>query len=150
MKKWKTEINLWSSMPEGTKVWRCGMLTGWVLQSEPLWEKEYIYVVDDDNAHIIKQWYDDASKLEHLESGSGIWHETTCATVGGIKKHILKGHKYRIKPDELIYYWQWEKLKTDGEITLSNHLSDKHAKSLGYESDGWRKIMSSKRVWNEY
>ena len=150
MKKWKTEIDLWSSMPEGTKVWRYGILTGWKIQSEPLWEKEYIYVVNDDNAEIIKQWYDDFSKIEMYYTGPAEWLPTTYITLIDIRKSIKSGSKYRIKPSEpTYYYYVWERLKY-GAISTSESVSDECAEDRGYPTEGWRKIISSKRAWDEH
>jgi len=144
MKKWADEINLWSSMPDGTKVWfkDIGGDT-WDLISDPIWYQNCTYVVDDENAEIIKQWYDDASKVEYYNVSEERWEQTSCTDASSIRYGLDKGHKYRIRPDEPVYYWQYEKLKLDGEIASTNYMSDEHAKRFGYEASGWRKIEST-------
>jgi len=146
MKKWATEINLWASMPDGTEVWEQTILSEWNLVKEPVWAKHYIYVVADNNAEVIKQWYDDKNKLEYLEE-NGSWTQSK-ASIERIRENLLDDYEYRTKPQE-IYYYIWEKLRLNGEISISNPISDDYAKSSGYENDKWRKVISSKRVWDE-
>ena len=150
MKKWKTEINLWASMPDGTKVWFKDIGGNiWTLISDPTWYQNCTYVVNDNNAEIIKQFHDDASKVEYFNIIEDRWEQTSCKNVGCTRTSIgAVGHKYRIKPED-VYYYIWEKLKMDGGISISNPISDNHAESFGYTSDGWRKIESSKRTWND-
>ena len=149
MKKWKQEIDLWSSMPDGTRVWaRLTEHKSWSLNKYSNWDEETLYVVDDENAEIIKQWYDDKSKIEYSFQNGSSWYGTTCTTIESIRANIQTGHKYRIKPKD-VYYYIWEKLKVDGGISISNPISDNHAESFGYTSDGWRKIESSKRIWDD-
>ena len=44
------------------------------------------------------------------------------------------------------YYYQWEKLYDD-RIATTDHLSDTFVEENEYKKDGWRKIESSKRLW---
>ena len=149
MKKWENEINLWSSMPDGTKVWaRHQNGAEWSCMLHPSWDKNYIYVVDDTNADIIKQWYDDMSKVECYDNNSCTWCKTT-STVKELRHNIVDGLKYRIKSDEPTYYYQWEVKSLDGSIVISSFVTDSYAENYKYKEEGYRKIISSKRIWED-
>ena len=51
--------------------------------------------------------------------------------------------------EEPIYYYRWEKLYRDGRINTSDLVTDEHANICNYKRDGWRKIESSKRTWED-
>jgi len=48
---------------------------------------------------------------------------------------------------EPIYYYQWERLSSKGEILVSNLISDRYAEKNGYREEGWVKRTSTKRTW---
>jgi len=48
-----------------------------------------------------------------------------------------------------IAYYRWERLSSKGKILVSNLVSDKYAERHKYKKDGWIKIESSKRTWDD-
>jgi hypothetical protein len=52
--------------------------------------------------------------------------------------------------EEPTYYYQWEAVSKYREcIILSQYVTDEYAEEHDYVKDGWRKIESSKRTWDE-
>jgi len=58
--------------------------------------------------------------------------------------------QYRVKPEVVapIYYYQWERLMSQDWISCTNYVTDKEAERCNYTEDGYRKIISSKRIWD--
>ena len=50
---------------------------------------------------------------------------------------------------ETISYYRWERLSSKGKILVSDFMTDKYAEEFKYEKEGWRKIESSKRTWED-
>ena len=50
---------------------------------------------------------------------------------------------------EPTYYYQWEILLSTGKVKVSDFMTNKYAEKFKYEKDGWRKIESSKRTWED-
>ena len=55
---------------------------------------------------------------------------------------------YRVAEEEPTYYYKWEKLG-DRCIVVSAFITDEYAKDENFEEEGYRKIESSKRTWEE-
>ena len=49
---------------------------------------------------------------------------------------------------EPTYYYKWEKLQTNDLILTSNLVTDKYAEKHNFKAEGWVKIESSKRTWD--
>ena len=94
----------------------------------------------------VKQYEDaDFIKREFVaitsEDKSLYWNE---ANTAAFKWKFAK----EIEP-EATYYYQWELLK-DGEIFITNHMTDKVAASRNLDSEysRYKRIDSSKRTWD--
>ena len=75
----------------------------------------------------------------------------TARTDGDIHKTMwnLESYTWKIKQDEPTYYYRYERLD-DGMIAQTSLYSDEYAKEYKYtEENGWRKILSSKRTWDD-
>ena len=69
-----------------------------------------------------------------------------------VKKPIFGIHcEYRVKSLEPVYFYQWEKLFDENQIIISNgFITDERAKNSGITKEqGWRKIESSRRTWDD-
>ncbi len=145
----RKEINRWAECPDGTNVWSKNASRGWFL-FEPVdisWLPSCEYVVDDEHA-IYKKAQIDGRNIEVYQ---GEWYDISKCNAAAQNFRLTPADKYyRVKDDDPVYYWQWEKLdREDGCIMVTSPYTDERANYHGYQvNDGWRKIESSKRTWN--
>ena len=142
------EIIRWANSPDGTRVWCKEQYTNhqWILTNNAKWFTTQIYIVNDEYA-----------KLRKAQTDGKIIQTSDELTAGGVQwsdiPNFFPMYKYpvdtfRIKPDEPIYYYQWEILSSDKQrIITSHHITDEYAE-IEYKHEGWRKIESSKRTWD--
>ena len=140
-RKHADEIIRFANSKEGTKVWFSHQFQSWKLTDEPIWSDGSKYIVDDGWAELRKAEAD--GKIIEARLSPDIW-----------SKHIINEEfapsYYRIQPDEIIYYYQWERLEMNNNrlVTSPFYVSDSEAIQLRYKDKGWRKKESSKRTWN--
>ncbi len=140
-----SEIVRWANSPDGTKVWnrhKNSESKFWYLVEEPRWHKDRIYIVNDEYAELRKAEID--GKTIEYNSIGGEWYST--------HKKLNWNYPitdYRIKPDEPIYYWEWEIKEKDGIIRTSLFMTDNYVSETRFVENGWRKVESSKRTWED-
>ena len=146
--KHEKEICRWAKHPTKLKVWNKiyagSPVKQWVLTSSPTWADEWDYIVDDEYAEIRKAYAD--GKTIECRVGIYKWQKLTNPYWD------FKSEEYRVKPDEPTYYYQWERLDMNNDsviIVSSIYLTDLEAVNLKYAEQGWRRIDSSKRTWEE-
>ncbi len=138
------EIKRWADSPDGTKVWKKfnNLDKEWLIAHNPFSESDTIYIVDDGYAKLRKAQID-GKAIEYYHHH--IWVEAL-TDAWNIATDISK---YRIKPDEPIYYYKWETCIKNIIIKTSDSVTDNEATKRGYHRDpNWRKIESSKRTWD--
>ena len=133
--KHKDEIIRWANAKQGTKVWSKLSNKKWLLVNSAQWNPNNIYIIDDEYAELRKASAD--GKIIQYKHGSE-WFDTLTDSW----EIAIDISKYRVKPDELTYYYQWEKL-VGNDISTTNSTSDDLSNS------GWKRVESSKRVWND-
>jgi len=89
------------------------------------------------HSKLIKQWSDGAT-IEFL-SLTNTWE------LSGRNPNWREDEEYRVVP-EVVYYYRYER-EANGCIDISRYMTDEYAEEQGYISNGYRKILSSKRVW---
>ncbi len=146
------EINRWAECPDGTKVWALHKegpdKKGWSLLEHPLWETVTNYIVDDEHSQFRKAQIDGRTILAY----QGGWYNINqCNEATQNFKLSPADEYYKIETNRPTYYWQWEKLdKEEESILITPHYTDRMANKRGYQvNDGWRKIESSKRIWEK-
>ena len=145
----RDEMIRFAKSEDDTAVWyRPKMSTEWLTGLKPLWNKNYIYIVDDDYAKLRKESADTGRPIQVYSILLSIWKTPTYKL--DFSAHI---ESYRLEPKEdhdyvePIAYYQLERLSSKGEILISNLISDKYAEKNGYKEDGWIKITNTKRTW---
>ena len=140
--KHEKEIIHWAKSPEGTKVWVKPLSGEWFKINNVSWDKDITYIVDDEYAELRKAQAD--GKTIEYKPIKGEWEYLE------YPEWNKAPQTYRIKTDEPTYYYQWEKLYPEGRIITSEYLTDETADYDGYKvSEGWRRIESSKRTWED-
>ncbi len=137
------EIQRWSTTPDGTGVWyRYKNDTKWdkLNAAQVGWHDWCIYIVDDEYAELRKAEAD-GKTIQISNRNQTIWSDWSKP---GYSEGVIN---YRIKPED-IYYYQWEQISENQDvIEISNFLNNEVGDLL--KNDGWRKIESSKRTWDE-
>jgi hypothetical protein len=120
-----------------------------LLNGEPSWDNSIEYRIKDGiepkqflkhYKEIIAFW--NGESIEYYNEFLGDWVPKTDPS-------WYINDKYRVK-EKPIYYYQWEKLSNDYEcISLSSYITDECAAKNHYVEDRWRKIESSRRIWEE-
>ncbi len=151
----KAEIIRWANCPAGTEVWtrhKNSESKFWYLVSSANWNEDRFYIVNDDYASVRKMFTDGKSIEAKILWGNkdDKWSEYTTDDSGNING-FYNGTKmiFRIKPDEPVYYWEWELKEKDGIIRKSIFMTDKYVSGTRFVENGWRKVKSSKRTWEE-
>ncbi len=142
------QIKRWADCPDGTKVWIKNNTEGWTLLETPMWLPDEVYVVDDEYSDLRKAYLEG----KEIEVYQGDWYDIGLCNAKAQNFELFPPDSYyRIKSDDPVYYWQWEKLDKDtGGIMITEHYTDKKANYHGYQvNSGWRKIENSKRIWDE-
>ncbi len=139
IKKYKKEFEHW--LCSGSVLVKVIYNTGskWAeIQSDYAWENTEALLVVNDKYVELRKALAEGKTMQNI--GSGQWLDLDFPM---FSEDITR---YRIKPNEPIYYYQWEQLQ-GATIWLSNHITDKQAEQdlVGI----WRKIESSKRTWEE-
>ena len=142
------EIIRWANSPIGTEVWFKGKSKGkncnWLKMRMPNWLEDTYYVVDDEYTEVRKAFYDgNQIQINKGNSYCESWIDMSNSTFS------LGAKYYRVKPDEPTYYWRWERLSNDGVIGLTDYITDEYAENNRIVEQGYRKIESSKRTWEE-
>lgn len=143
MRRHKDEIFRWLNSPDDTKVWiNKNQGRGWYLYASKTincWYDEHSYIVDDEWAELRKAQAD-CKQLEFNITGN----EWICKTLMITEDTKIENiSKWRIKPEEPIYEWQWiypyTKANSD-YFGITEHCTESQA-----EKD-WEKIEQSKRA----
>jgi len=145
----KEEMIRFAKSEYGTAVWfRPKTSTTWSTLLKPTWNENYIYVVADEYAELIKKSIDENRAIQMYNTISSKWETPTFEL--DFSAHI---ESYRLEPKENhdyiepIAYYRWERLSSKGKILVSDLISDKYAEKNGYKEDGWIKITNTKRTW---
>ena len=147
----KEEMIRFAKSEEGTTIWwRAKKATDWGIISNTMWYKGFIYIVNDKYAVLRKESADTGRPIQVYNYSSLKWETPTHELQFDVDLAF-----YRLEPKEdhdyiePIAYYRWERLSSKGEILMSNLISDKYAEENGYKEDGWIKIESSKRTWDD-
>ena len=132
-----------ANAPRGTEVWLRNVAQSWKLTDEPIWSDRSKYIVDDEWSEIRKAHLN--RKTIEFQDEYDKW------VVRNLDTQVMCDiTRYRIKSDEPLYYYQWEKMLSHGAvITVTEYVLDDYAEKNGYKKDGWRKIENSRRTWDE-
>ncbi len=103
----KEEMIKFANSPVGTIVW-CKMPTDelWDVTTLPSWDKDLIYILDDEYASLRKQFVDDKTQIEWLNTLHGEWEITTLTDLDMFTQHLYAEYSYRIKP-KTVTKWKW-------------------------------------------
>ena len=140
-RKHKLEMQRYASSQEGTEVWYKHDNGAWRLVSNPFWNEDITYIIDDEWAKLRKAQID-GKTIERRISIDSPFH------IVDIEKCTMTYiDNYRIKK-EPAYYYRWERLtaKRIQESGLIKENSNLESKLI---SSGWRRIESSRRTWDD-
>jgi len=131
----KKEFGRWTDAGK-PNIWvRHERATVWDKVHSPLWRTpNTIYVIDDEYADVRKAYYD-GKRVEWRCESEQEWYPVT---TDNFYKPV---DKYRIKPEEPIYEWQWYALDEEGGYYLSGFNTEDEVT----DKDTWEKFEPSKR-----
>jgi hypothetical protein len=103
----KEEMIRFANSPDGTLVW-CKLPTNtlWCTRDAPIWDKDLVYIIDDEYATLRKQFIDDPTQLQWFDKISKEWETSTLTDLDIFTRQLHVGYIYRIKP-KTVTKWRW-------------------------------------------